>query len=219
MSEAGKGVVAEIEALGGKAAWHPLDVTVEEQWKTAIAFAEKTYGPLDVLLNNAGIGMEYGDYMRAGNPDASISQHPTEQWRRVISINQDGVYFGIKYGAGSMEKNPVVEGKSIINISSMAGFVGQTGFSYTASKWAVRGMTKHAALFLAHKNIRCNSIHPAYMETNILDPLLQNPNLDPEIVAYQRKRLDGAQPLGRMGRAVEVANLILYLASTESSFT
>lgn len=82
-----------------------MDVTDEEQWKVAIAAAEKAFGPLDVIVNNAGIGMEWGDYMR--NTEASISQHPTADWRRICAINQDGVYYGMKYGAASMEKNAV----------------------------------------------------------------------------------------------------------------
>lgn len=86
-------------------------------------------------MNNAGVGGEYSDYMRASSdPTASISKHPTADWRKICSINQDGVYFGIKYGAASMEKNSVAEGKSIINISSGAGFIGGTGIGYTATK-------------------------------------------------------------------------------------
>ncbi|KAI9022645.1 short-chain dehydrogenase/reductase SDR [Hyaloraphidium curvatum] len=216
----GKKVVAEIEAEGGKAAWCPLDVTDEAQWEEAIAFAERTFGPLDVLLNNAGVGAEYSEYMRPHEDGAaSIAKHPTADWRRLCSINQDGVYFGIKHGAGSMERNPVPEGKSIVNISSGAGFIGGTGIGYTATKWAVRGMTKHAALFLAHKNIRCNSVHPGAFPTNILDGIFDNPALPADTVEEIRYRWNNAHPMGRMGEPIEVANLILYLASTESSFT
>ncbi|KAI9029475.1 short-chain dehydrogenase/reductase SDR [Hyaloraphidium curvatum] len=215
--ERGKALAAEIEKEGGRAAWFPLDVTKEEQWTKAVEFTELTYGPLDVLLNNAGIGFEYADYMRS--LDASISQHPTSDWRNMMAINLDGFYFGIKAGAASMEKNPVPEGKSIINFSSVAGLTGMTGMTYTTTKWAVRGLTKHAALFLAPKNIRVNSVHPTYFDTPLLDRALRDPALDPAIQQANLARLEQAQPMNRLGNPIEVANLILYLASTESSFT
>lgn len=99
----------------------------------------------DVIVNNAGVAAEFSDYMRAGT-GASISQHPTTDWRRLCSINQDGVYFGIKYGAASMEKNPVVEGKSIVNISSGAGFIGGTGELLRGLIWHERSLTRCLAI-------------------------------------------------------------------------
>ncbi|KAI9003795.1 short-chain dehydrogenase/reductase SDR [Hyaloraphidium curvatum] len=210
--EGGRKVVSEIEAEGeGKAAWFPLDVTDERQWKEAIAFAERTFGPLDVLVNNAGIAAEFSNHMAAEAGPASISSYPTADWRRMVAVNMDGVFFGIREGAGSMERNPAPEPKSIINVSSGAAFIGLTGFGYTATKWAVRGMTKHAALFLAHKGIRCTSIHPGMVPTDIIEAPLESDEF--------RQKWIAAHPVGRLGDPIEVANLMLYLASTESSFT
>lgn len=125
-------VIDEIKSFGGQAAWFPLDVTDEEQYKRAVEFTEKTFGPLDVLLLNAGIADEFSDYMRPhDSTKTGLWSHPTSDWRRMNAVNLDGVYFGAKAGAKSMvQNNKVPEAKSIIIISSGAGMIGSTGFGY-----------------------------------------------------------------------------------------
>ncbi|KAI9003038.1 dehydrogenase with different specificity [Hyaloraphidium curvatum] len=204
----GREVVEEIRRDGGEAEWFPLDVTSEGGWKDAVAFAERTYGPLDVLVNNAGYAQEHGIY-----------KHPTSDWRKQLAINQDGVYFGIREGSASMVRNAAAEGKSIVNVSSAAALQGAgSGFGYNAAKWAVRGMTKHAAAYLAHRNIRCNSIHPGFFPTDIHDYILANPSLPRSSVDKFLGRAAEGSPMGRWGEPEEIAQAVLFLASVESSY-
>ncbi|KAI9028046.1 oxidoreductase [Hyaloraphidium curvatum] len=219
LEEQGRKVVEEIEKEGGKAIWVPLDVAEESQWPGAIAAAEQAFGPLDVMVANAGIAMEYESY--TVNEGDSLMDHPTADWRKILAVNQDGVYFAIKYGGKSMLKNPVKEGKSIIVISSTAGFTGQFGFAYTASKFAVRGMTKHAAAYMARHNIRVNSVHPNFIRTSIPAPFFLRGGRKPTREEIQKvvTNLQNGSPQRRWGTPEEVAYLIAYLASDESSFT
>lgn len=193
-----------------------------------------------VWLLIAGIGGEYQHYMVPHDTSKDgIWKHPTADYRKILSVNQDSVYFGIREGAGSMLKNKVAEGKSIINISSDAAFGGNTGFAYvcsrfprllrsqthfsllpitqTASKWAVRGMSKHAALTLAPFNIRCSSIHPGIISTDIMNDAMGSRS-EKEVNRIQ-DRWNKFHPMGRTGKAEEIAHLVVYLASPESSFT
>lgn len=148
-------VVEEIKAFGGEAAWCPLDVTSEDDYKRAVEFTEKTFGPLDVLLLNAGIGAEFNAYM--GPHDSTktgIWSHPIEDWRRVNGVNLDGVYFGAKAGAKSMvQNNKVPEAKSIIIISSGAGMIGGTGFAYVGREPWITSLHWKPSAELGHRQI------------------------------------------------------------------
>ena len=175
------------------------DVTSEADWAAAVAHASELHGGVDILINNAGIyvptpliGGDLGDY------------------RRVVEVNQVGVFLGMREVAPVMVERG---GGSIINISSVGGLRGGgVAFGYTASKWAVRGMTKSAAVALGRYGIRVNSIHPGPIDTPMLDQI-------PEIEAGNLDRMVRRIPLGRIAEAVEVAKLALFLASDESSYS
>ena len=175
------------------------DVTSEEEWASVVSRAVELHGGIDVLINNAGIyiptplvGGDLGDY------------------RRVIEVNQTGVYLGMREVAPVMIERG---GGSIINISSVGGLRGTgVAFGYTASKWAVRGMTKSAAVALGRYGIRVNSVHPGPIETAMLHQI-------PAIEAGGLDEVLRRVPLGRVAEAEEVAKLTLFLASDESSYS
>lgn len=183
----GKALAAE---LGAAARFAHLDVTQPDSWKHAVRTAVDEFGGLTVLVNNAGIVN--------GN---TIVDFELSAWRQILDINLTGTFLGIQASGKAMID---AGGGSIINISSVEGLRGSAGLhGYTATKFAVRGLTKSAALELAQYNIRVNSVHPGMVRT----PMTQG---IPE---------DFLQiPLGRAADASEVANLIVYLASDESSY-
>ncbi|MYB41989.1 MAG: glucose 1-dehydrogenase [Chloroflexi bacterium] len=185
------------DIIGGAFLHH--DVTSEEEWAAVVARAVELHGGVDVLINNAGI---YADSPLVGGDVA--------EYRRVIEINQVGVYLGMREVAPVMIERG---GGSIINISSIGGMRGGGGsFAYTASKWAVRGMTKSAAVRLGRHGIRVNSIHPGLINT----PMLADTRMaDPANI----EQLLGQIPLRRMAEPSEVARLALFLASDESSYS
>jgi NAD(P)-dependent dehydrogenase (short-subunit alcohol dehydrogenase family) len=173
-----------------------LDVTNEFDWERVVADILARHGRIDVLVNNAGIVASYDP----------IDATSTETWNRIIAVNQTGVFFGMRAVLPAMKK---ARGGSIINISSIWGVVGAPGVaSYQASKGAVRTMTKNAAITYAAENIRANSIHPGIIWTPLIEA--QDKDITAAIVADT--------PLGRLGRAEEIANGCLFLASDESSF-
>ena len=189
---------ATAKALGDNARFTHHDVTSEAEWLQVVAAAEAAFGPVSVLVNNAGIS--------AGGPIETMEE---SYYRRVIDINQVSVFLGMKSIIPSMKR---AGGGSIINISSIAGLVGNPGvLPYTASKFAVRGMTKSAAIELAPMNIRVNSIHPGIISTPMTTTLSINPDLIAQVAA-------GA-PAGRAGQPDEVANVVLMLASDEARFS
>jgi 3alpha(or 20beta)-hydroxysteroid dehydrogenase len=175
----------------------PLDVGEESDW-TAVADAVDSWrGRLDILVNSAGI------FEVAG-----IRGTTTELFERTMRINQTGTFLGIRACAPLMAKGG---GGSIVNLSSAAGLVGTAGtIAYTTSKWAVRGMTKVAALELAPDGIRVNSVHPGGIDTDMTRFIKGDLNALPGSPAL---------PMGRMGEAQEVARMILFLASDQSSFS
>lgn len=189
--------------LGGKGSFFHLDVTSEDNWVAAIAYAAASHGRLDVLVNNAGIG----DF-------AYITDVTLESWRRTMAINLDGVFLGCKYAIPLMRQGG---GGSIINISSIAGKVGMDrAGAYCASKGGVLMLTKAVALDSARAgwNIRVNSVHPAFVVTPLVEEFFnKRPNPD-----RARNFATQIQPIGRMGEPREIANGILFLASDESSF-
>ena len=198
LDEQGKMVEAEILELGGEATYVHLDVTQEAGWVSAVEAAVSRYGKLDVLVNNAGITIR-----------KSIEETTEEDWDRIMAINAKGVFLGTKHAIPAMRSSG---GGSIINISSTAGLVGSstTGASYTATKGAVRLLTKSTAIQYAKEGIRCNSVHPGLLETPMTEGILA----DPETRDMRTRRI----PLGRIGTAEDIAYGVLYLASDESSF-
>jgi len=194
----GQEVAKDIQDTGGEATYVHLDVTNETDWKSSIKIILQKYGRLDVLVNNAGILIRKG-----------IEDTTTEDWSRIMDINAKGAFLGIKSAIPVMRKSG---GGSIINISSTAGLVASPSgsASYTASKGAVRLLTKSTAIQYAHENIRCNSVHPGPIDTD----MIQDSITDPTKLTERMERL----PMGRFGTAEEVAFGVLYLASDESSF-
>jgi 3alpha(or 20beta)-hydroxysteroid dehydrogenase len=190
LDDEGEAVAAE---LGDAAAYTHLDVTDEDQWQAAVALAEERYGPVTVLVNNAGV-LHFQ------------AVHKTElaDFDRILRVNVHGVFLGMKSVTASMTR---AGGGSIVNISSTAGLQGLPYLgAYVASKWAVRGLTKTAAIDLGHKNIRVNSVHPGGIDT----PMVAGTSAD----APFYKRL----PVPRMGSADEAARAVLFLASDEASY-
>jgi 3alpha(or 20beta)-hydroxysteroid dehydrogenase len=183
------------ESMGGS--YKHLDVTDEDAWRALIGEVLSEHRRLDVLVNNAGIYI-----------NAPLTQMPLDDYRRVIDVNQVGVFLGMKHAAPAMGESG---GGSIVNISSIAGLRGSAGsIAYGASKWAVRGMTKTAAHDLAPLGIRVNSIHPGAIDTAMLQ---QVPAAEAGL-----ERLVRRVPLQRVAEPEEVARLALFLASDESSY-
>lgn len=195
-AEAGEEVVNRIEKSGGTASFFKADVASAAENKSLVDFAVKTYGRLDVAVNNAGIGGEANKIV-----DMSL-----EGWHRVIDVNLHSIFYGMKYQIEAMLKT----GKgSIVNISSILGRVGFEGsVGYVAAKHATVGMTRNAALEYSSQNIRINAVGPAFIDTPLLD------QIDDDI----KKQLISMHPIGRLGRSQEVAELILWLGSDKASF-
>ncbi|HZP99969.1 MAG TPA: SDR family oxidoreductase [Reyranella sp.] len=185
------------------------DVASESAWKTLLADVLGREGRLDIVVNNAGIG---------GGP-GNIETTSVETWQKVNAINSEGVFLGCKYAIEGMKKtgpNKAASKGSIVNVSSIAGMIGSAGpTAYTASKGAVRLLTKSVALYCAEKKygIRCNSVHPGGVDTAIFNPLWQ-------MVGHEAGKalVGGRHPIGRMAEAAELGQVILFLASDRSSF-
>jgi NAD(P)-dependent dehydrogenase (short-subunit alcohol dehydrogenase family) len=194
----GRAVEAEIVAKGGEAIFVRLDVSRESDWEQAVALTVQRFGKLDVLVNNAGIGA-------AGR----VEDTTAEAWDRVMEVNAKGVFLGTRAAIPAMRRGG---GGSIVNISSQLGLVGMDDSSpqYTASKGAVRLLTKTTALQYAREGIRCNSVHPG----PIVTPMTERRRADPTVYRRMLSRI----PLGRYGEPDEVAHGVLYLASDESAF-
>lgn len=190
-------VAASIRGSGASALALPHDVSDEGAWRTVVDKAVAEFGPITVLVNNAGIGT-FED----------VEQETVEGWSRTISINQMGVWLGMKHVAPSMLE---AGGGSIVNVSSIFGAVGGFGGSiaYHASKGAVRLMTKNAALHWATKGIRVNSVHPGFIDTPMVEQV-KGTDVEQAILDMT--------PVGRLGTAEEIANVIAFLASDLSSY-
>jgi cyclopentanol dehydrogenase len=195
----GKKVASAIQAAGGDAVYVHLDVASERDWEAAVKTAVDRYGRLDILVNNAGIVIKR----------VPIEERTVEEWDRVMAVNARGVFLGTKHAIPAMR---AAGGGSIVNISSVAG-IGQSLHqepAYAASKGAVRIFTKVTASQHAKDRIRCNSVHPGPVDTDMLHSAMP----DPEVLKARMQRV----PLGRMGRVDEIVTLVLYLASDDSAW-
>ena len=186
------------DSLGADAIFVKQDVSKQADWNNVVAVGEAKFGPVNVLVNNAGVLGKI----------ASTLEFTEEDFRWVCDINQTGVFLGMQAVIPSMIK---AGGGAIVNISSVAGLVaiyGAPNPAYVASKFAVRGMTKQIAVEFGKQNIRCNSVHPGYIKTPMMAAATDE---------------DGGEatsmiPLGRLAACSEVSNLVVFLASDESSF-
>jgi 3alpha(or 20beta)-hydroxysteroid dehydrogenase len=195
----GKKVEAAIRARGGDAVYVHLDVTSETDWQAAVQTTTSRYGKLDILINNAAIVI----------PRVPIEERTVAEWDRVMAVNARSVFLGTKHAIPVMRRTG---GGSIVNISSVAG-IGQSLHqepAYAASKGAIRIFTKVTASQHAKDGIRCNSVHPGPVDTEMFHSAFQDKD------AMQR-RLERV-PLRRIGTVAEIVTAVLYLASDESSY-
>lgn len=189
-------VVEAIEEAGGQAAAMKHDVASPEAAEEAVRLAEERFGALHLAVNNAGIG---GDLNR-------VADYDIDAWRRVIDINLNGVFYGMKYQIPAIER---AGGGAIVNMASILGSVGTANSAaYVAAKHGVLGLTKSAALEYAASGIRINSVGPGYIDTPLLKALDDD----------TRAALIGMHPVGRLGTSEEVAELTLFLLSERASF-
>ncbi len=196
LDEEGQQVAAE---LGDAAAYMRLDVSSEQGWKDVVAATVEKFGKLNVLINNAGII----------TPIAEVQETSLATFQKVTDVNQIGVFLGMREVVEPMKK---AGGGSIVNIASIDGLLGMYGaVAYCASKFAVRGMTKVAALEMGKYGIRVNSLHPGGVKTKILD--------DTGMTEEQAEEAFKAIPLGRIAKSEEMATLAAYLASDDASYS
>lgn len=190
-------VVDEIVREGGAARAFTADVTDEAAMKDLVAFAEAEGGGLHMAVNNAGVG----------GPSLPTGAYPAEDWRRVIDINLNGVFYGMRWQIPAMER---AGGGAIVNMSSILGSVGFANAApYVAAKHALLGLTKTAAMEYAPKGIRVNAVGPAFIDTPLLSA-----NLSDEMMAG----LAMLHPIGRIGTSAEVSALTCFLLSSRASF-
>lgn len=193
-------VADEIKETGGTSSPAKTDVTKFEEVQSLITHTVKEYKRLDVMVNNAGIG---------GANQKKTAEHTHEDWHKVIAVNQTGVFYCMQVALQQMMKQ---EYGNIVNVASLAGLKASgNNLSYSASKFAVVGMTKSAALEYGHKNIRINAVCPGYTHSALLDQLLSARDDMEEIL----KRYI---PMRRFGEADEIAEAICWLASENSKF-
>jgi NAD(P)-dependent dehydrogenase (short-subunit alcohol dehydrogenase family) len=195
--DGGKRVTEKIVSDGGEATFVTVDVSKPDQNEAMVATAVETYGGLHVAVNNAGIG----------GAQAPTGEYPIESWQQVLDVNLSGVFYGMRHEIPAMLASG---GGAIVNMASILGSVAfASSVAYVAAKHGVVGLTKTAALEYSSQGIRVNSVGPAFINT----PLLEN-NLDQETLAA----LASMHPIGRLGEAQEVADLVAFLGSDAASF-
>lgn len=209
------GARAVADDIGDAALAISHDVTDADSWQAALGVVEAAFGGLDILVNSAGIVVV-----------GTVEETSLEDWRRVHAVDLDAIFLGCKYAVPLMAQTVAKRGDvggdgaaggSIINMSSVSGIIaGHNLAAYNSAKAGVRHLTKSVALHCARKKygIRCNSVHPAFVDTSMLDHLVR-PGLSRE---EGLERLAAQVPLGRVGTVDDIANAILYLASDESAF-
>ncbi|NIH83674.1 glucose 1-dehydrogenase [Amycolatopsis granulosa] len=194
LDEPGRAVA---DSLGEHAYYVHLDVTSEAAWDAAVAVAISRFGRFDVLVNNAGV-----------QPISPMADTSADDFRRCLDINTVGQFIGIKAVTAAMTE---AGGGSIVNISSTNGFVGAPGMSaYTASKFAIRGLTRCAALELGHAGIRVNSVHPGGVDTAM--------TRDPEWEGQDQSAFFATLPVPRIGQPADISRMVAWLASDESAY-
>ncbi|HET9952684.1 MAG TPA: glucose 1-dehydrogenase [Candidatus Eisenbacteria bacterium] len=203
IDDEGEAVAAALAKEGGKALYVHLDVSSEPQWNDAMRGALRAFGALHVLVNNAGIART-----------EDVEQETLEGFRKIIDVNQIGAWLGMRAAVPQLRKSG---GGAIVNVSSIYGFIGGRGeaIAYQSSKGALRQMTKNAAVRYAAEKIRVVSIHPGFIETPMIAPLLKG---DANVPGSLAEFIVSHTPLGRVGRAEEVANVIAFVASDEASY-
>ena len=211
VAEGAKVAITDIDAAGGRAVADELgddgffiehDVTDEAAWHSAVEQTVAVFDGLHIVVQSAGIAM-----------NASVVDTSLEDWRRIHAVDLDGVFLGCKTAIPAMADSG---GGSIVNISSVSGIIaGHNLAAYNSAKAGVRLLSKSVALHCARKNtgIRCNSVHPTFIDTPMLSPILEHAGGD-----AGREKLARQVPLGRIGDADDVAYAVLYLASEESKF-
>ena len=203
LNEAGGQALAQ--ELGEATRFWRLDVTREEDWSSVVDAVLATFGRLDVVVNNAGMGIA-----------KDVETLSLQEWRLVHAVNGDGVFLGCKHGVGEIKKHTHKLGGSVINISSISGIIaGANMAAYNSAKAGVRLLSKSVALHCAKSgyNIRCNSVHPTFIDTPILDRYRDR--FGNEVM---QQKLGRQVPIGRLGRPEEVGWALVFLASDESSF-
>lgn len=183
------------EDLGENAVFVKQNVASESDWAAVISKAEEAFGPVNILVNNAGITMA-----------KSMMETTLEEYRRIVEINQVSVFLGMKAVIPSMQK---AGNGSIVNISSLNGLVAGA-IGYTDTKFAVRGMTKAAAIEAAHYNVRVNSVHPGVIAT----PMVMQEDTKAAVEEFSK-----FIPMGRVAQPEEVSKMVLFLASDDSSYS
>lgn len=196
LDEEGRKLEAEINESGGTAQYIHLDVTKEHDWENAVTKAVSTYGKLDILVNNAGILIMKG-----------LEETESSDWDDIQEVNSKGVFLGTKAVISAMRN---AGGGSIINISSVAGLIGSRFTAYGASKGAVRLLSKSTAVQYGPEGIRCNSVHPGIIETNMTERLIGTSEA-------RQAQLDRT-PLNIIATSRDVSFGVLYLASDESRY-
>lgn len=194
----GEETVGQVRTAGGEAIFIAADVGKPEECEALVRGAVEKFGRLDIACNNAGIG----------GPQAPTADYPLDGWAQVIGINLSGVFYGMKYQLPAMLKNG---GGAIINMASILGAVGFAGApAYAAAKHGVVGLTQTAALEYSAQGVRINAVGPGFIHTPMISALEDNKAVNDMLVA--------AHPIGRLGRAEEVAELVLWLSSEKASF-
>ncbi|GAB5536934.1 MAG: SDR family NAD(P)-dependent oxidoreductase [Rubricoccaceae bacterium] len=194
--EGGQETVSQIQEANGEARFIAADVSDPEACQDLVRQTVEAYGTLTIACNNAGIGGE----------QVPTVEYPVDAWQKVLSINLSGVFYGMKAQIPAMLE---AGGGAIVNVASILGQVGfETSSAYVAAKHGVVGLTKNAALEVSAKGVRINSVGPGFIRTPLLD------GLDDDTM----EMLVGRHPIGRLGEADEVADVVLWLSSPQASF-